>query len=103
MRIALLATLALAASGSALAASIETRAGAIVLPSQPPSSVAVKPCESCTLVLVRTSDKAQYYINRQVVTLDELKRRLAGRPDAFVTLLYDGETRELRELFASIY
>jgi hypothetical protein len=103
MRIALCAALALAASGSVLSASIETRAGAIVLPSQPPSSIAVTPCQGCKLMLVRTSDQSKYYINRQVVSLDELKRRLAGRPDAFVTLLYDGKTGELRELFASIY
>ena len=50
-----------------------------------------------------TSDRAQYFVNRQQVTLDELRLRLAGRPDVFVLVLYDKKTGQLRQLSASIY
>ncbi|MGQ0836091.1 MAG: hypothetical protein ACT4O5_14465 [Gammaproteobacteria bacterium] len=102
-----LAALAVAAAGAALAEiqiielAIETTAGAVVLPSSPPSSVVVTPCPGCTPITVPTSVRSQYFIDREPVTLDELKRRLAGRPNAFVLIIYDKKTGELRRLRAS--
>jgi hypothetical protein len=103
-KIAAFAALAFLACGSAFAeTAIETRAGSIVLPSKPPSSIAVAPCKGCPAMLVHTSERAEYFVNRQQVTLEELRRRLAGRPDAFVLVLYDKKTGQLRRLSASIY
>jgi hypothetical protein len=97
------AALAFLAAQSAFGEAIEVRAGSIVLPSKPPSSIAVTPCQGCKPMLVHTSVQAQYFVNRQPVSLDELRIRLTGRPDAFVTLLYDKKTGQLRQLRASIY
>jgi hypothetical protein len=103
MKTALFATLGLLAAQGVFGEAIETRAGAIVLPSKPPSSIALKACNACTPMLVHTSERSQYYINRQEVSLEELRRRLTGRPDVFVLVLYDKKTGHLRKLSASIY
>lgn len=104
MKTAVFAALAFLAAQSTFAeTAIETRAGSIVLPSKPPSSTAVTPCRGCRPMLVHTSASAQYFVNRQQVTLEEMRRRLAGRPDAFVLVLYDKKTGQLRRLSASIY
>jgi hypothetical protein len=103
-----MSALGLLAMGAATAAieiielAIETTAAAVVLPSEPPSSLVVTPCSGCKPLLVPTSVRSQYFIDKEPVELAELKRQLAGRPDAFVLVIYDRKTGELRRLRASL-
>lgn len=105
---AILAALAALSAGSALAEiralelAVETTAGAIVLPSAPPSSVALTPCKGCSPMLVRTTERSRYFLNGEAVSLQTLKRALQARPNAFVVVIYDRKTGELRRLRASI-
>jgi hypothetical protein len=108
MKKILLAALAVIGGGSALAEirapelAVETTAGSIVLPSKPPSSIALAPCRGCTPMLVHTTERSLYYLNGQVVGLEELRRALAGHPNAFVVVIYDRKSGELRRLRASV-
>jgi hypothetical protein len=82
---------------------IEARASTVVLPSEPPSSLVVPPCEGCKPMLVHTSRNSRYFVNRQEVGLEELRKRLTGKPDAFVTVFYDDRTGQLHRLVAHLY
>lgn len=81
---------------------IETTAASVVLPSDPPSSLVVTPCQGCTPVLVRTTVRAEYFLNKQPIGLAELRSRLAGHPDAYVLIVWERDTGELRRLRAAI-
>jgi hypothetical protein len=100
--LALLATGAAGAAIEIIELAIETTAGAVVLPSEPPSSLVVTPCSGCKPLLVPTSARSQYFIDKEPVQLAELKSRLAGRPEAFILIIYDKKTGELRRLRASL-
>jgi hypothetical protein len=95
----------LVASAESRAADIalETTAADIVLPLKPPSTLAVTPCLKCAPILLLTSRHTSYAVNDQPVELEELRRRLAGRPGAHVGLTYDSRTRELRDVRALVY
>jgi hypothetical protein len=80
--------------------SVETTADFVVLPSDPPSSLVVTPCRSCKPLLVPTSVRSKYFIEKEEVQLAELKRELASRPKAFVHVVFDKKTGELRRLEA---
>jgi hypothetical protein len=103
-----LPALALAFAGAASAEiqivehAVEATFGVVVLPSAPPSSLVVTPCSGCKPLLVPTSARSRYYIGKEPVELAELKRRLAGHPDAFILIIYDKKTGELRRLRASL-
>jgi hypothetical protein len=79
---------------------VETTMSSVVLPSEAPSSLVVTPCKGCKPLLVPTSARSQYFINKEPVELAELKRRLQGHPDAGVVIIYDRKTKELRRLRA---
>ena len=96
-------TLALSVESRSADVVIETTAGDIILPSKPPSTLAVTPCRNCPPMLLFTTRQSVYAINDQPVDLEELRRRLSQRHDAYVGLTYDTKTRELRGLHALIY
>jgi hypothetical protein len=80
--------------------SVETTAEHVVLPSEPPSSLVVTPCRGCKPLLIPTSTRSQYFVDREPVGLTELKRALAARPKAFVHVVYDRKSGELRRVEA---
>ena len=82
--------------------SVETTAASVVLPSSPPSSVVITQCVGCRPLTISTTARAQYFLNREPVELGELKRQLAGRPNAFLIVTYDAKTGELLRLFARL-
>lgn len=80
--------------------SVETTAEFVVLPSEPPSSLVVKLCGACKPLLIPTSTRSQYFVDREQVELSELKRALAARPKAFVHVVYARKSAELRRVEA---
>jgi hypothetical protein len=85
----------------AIELSVETRADAALLPSGPGSSLVVTPCAGCAPLSLPSTSSTRYFIGRELVTLAELKQRLASRPTAMLVILYRKESRELSRVIAS--
>lgn len=80
---------------------IETGADATVLPSGPLSSLVVTPCGGCPPLSLPTTAQSRYFIGEQEVSLEDLKRRVAGQPTTMLVILYRKDSRELTRVIAS--
>jgi hypothetical protein len=90
-----------AAEMKAIELAVETHANAALLPSGPASSLVVTPCKGCSPLTLPATANTRYFVGRELVSLEELKRRLAGRPTAMLTVLYLKDSRELSRVIAS--
>ena len=85
----------------AIELAIETRADAAVLPSGPSSTLVVTPCAGCKPLSLPASARSRYFIGKEPVSLEELKRRVEGRPATLLVIFYRKDSRELSRVIAS--
>ncbi len=110
-----LAMLALVAGGAAALAQTEqknvfttvveaseTPVSAVVLPLSTASALVVTPCAGCTPKSYRQTPDTKYFINRDVVTLQQLREAIADKPKLMLTVAWRVKTGELVSVTADI-
>jgi hypothetical protein len=80
---------------------IEAAAAWVTLPADATGSVHVVPCPRCAIVSLRASPESAYFIGEQRVTLAELRRLAAARPETLLVISYTTATKALRRVRAS--
>lgn len=85
----------------ALERAVEARAQQLVLPAQPRGTLVVTPCGGCAPLTLLATERTEYRIGAERVSLETLRRFLVVRPDTPVVVLGDAHGRELRRLLAS--
>jgi hypothetical protein len=81
--------------------SIEAAAHSVTLPPDASGSLHVVPCPRCAIVSLRASAQSAYFIGGQQVSLEELRRLAATRPDTLLVISYTTATKALRRVRAS--
>jgi len=102
-----IAALALLPVGSALAQlrvveqAVEATAARIVLPSGVGSTLVVTRCVGCKPESFPATSRTRYLVGKDTTSLAELRRFFLDQPDAFVTVMFDSETRDLTRVIMS--
>jgi hypothetical protein len=66
------------------------------------SSAVFPTCGDCATKSFPTTAATRYYLKRTVVTVDQLRAALAGRPDLIVTVKYSAKSSELISVSAEL-
>ena len=80
---------------------IEVEAGSVILPSGESGTIVVTQCHGCTPVSLLVTPRSRYFLGDVQISLADMRRELADRPDALLVMLYDERSGELRRLLAS--
>jgi hypothetical protein len=82
---------------------IETQADELLLPGSAPGNVVVTRCtvSGCAPVTLLATDRSRFFLGKSQISLEALRRELAGRPAAGVVVLYDGKSREVMRILTS--
>ncbi len=80
----------------------ETPVKKLVLPLSATSSLVVTPCPSCAPQTHAVTAATQYFINKNAVTLQELRAAVADKPDLILTVAFTVKTGELVSITADL-
>jgi hypothetical protein len=80
----------------------ETPVSAVVLPLSAASALIVTPCAGCTPKSYRQTPDTRYFINRDLVTLQQLRDAVADKPKLMLTVAWRVKTGELVSVTADI-